>query len=332
MPALCRLRGLLSSGRLLAIAFGLPLLCQFLTPSAGAAAAPIALGAYIPGAPGDSSQIDAYRARVGADPAIVMWYQDWAHGDSSRFSRSNFDAVSGRGAMPLLTWEPWNYADGVDQSAYSLKAIAAGNHDAYITEWARDAGAWGKPFYLRFAHEMNGTWYPWAAGVNGNTAADYVAAWQHVVTIFRQQGATNVRWVWCANVVYAGSTPLSQLYPGDAWVDWVALDGYNWGTSQSWSGWQSLANVFVASHNELARLTGKPMMISEVASAEAGGNKATWITQGFLTDMAKRLPRVRAIIWFNENKEADWHITSSTPAANAFNKVATSAQYKGRLP
>lgn len=153
-----------------------------------------------------------------------------------------------------------------------------------------------------------------------------------MVTIFRQEGGSNVRWVWCANVVFDGSTPPNQLYPGDEWVDWVAIDGYNWGNTQSWSSWQSLADLFVPTHDEIGRLIGKPLMISEVSSTEKGGNKANWISQGFLTDMAKRLPRVRAVVWFNENKEADGEVNSSAASLRAWSKVATAAQYKGRLP
>ena len=310
----------------------LPLLFNLTVAQAGAAAAPIAFGAYIPGAQWDATQIDAYRSLVGTAPAIVMWYQDWAHADTSGFAAGSLDAVVARGAMPLVTWEPWDYAAGPNQPAYALGAINAGTYDAYIRGWARDAAAWGKPFYLRFAHEMNGNWYPWSVGVNGNTGADYVAAWRHVVAIFRQEGATNVRWVWCPNVIFDGSAPLATVYPGDAWVDWVALDGYNWGTSQTWSQWQSLTQVFAPSHDALAALTAKPMMIAEVASAEAGGDKANWIKRGFLTDLPKQLPRVRAVVWFNENKETDWRVNSSTSSLNAYRQVAASAQYKGRLP
>ena len=97
-----------------------------------------------------------------------------------------------------------------------------------MRRWATQIKAWGKPLMLRFAHEMNGDWYPWSEGVNGNGAGQYVAAYRRVVTLFRSVGATNVTWVWSPNVAYPGSVPLSRLFPGDGYVDRTGLDGYNW--------------------------------------------------------------------------------------------------------
>ena len=293
---------------------------------------PLALGAYIAGAPGDPARLDQFTSLVGVRPAIVMWYQDWAGSGVREFDPVKLDAVVARAAMPMITWEPWDPAAGAAQPAYALATIIAGNHDAYIRQWARDAASWGQPLYLRFAHEMNGTWYPWGIGVNGNTSAEYVAAWRHVVDIFRQEGATNVRWVWSPNVAYPGSTPFAQVYPGDAYVDWAGLDGYNWGTSQPWSQWASLASIFGASYDAVTRLTSKPLLLAETASTELGGDKAKWITQGLLTDVPSRFPRVRAVVWFHENKETDWRVNSSSSALAAYRKVASSSTYQGHLP
>ena len=78
--------------------------------------------------------------------------------------------------------------------------MIAGTHDAYIREFAEDARDWGHPFFLRFNWEMNGNWFPWSEGVNGNQPGEYVAAWRHVHDIFTEVGATNATWVWCPNV------------------------------------------------------------------------------------------------------------------------------------
>jgi hypothetical protein len=293
---------------------------------------PLALGAYISGAPWQSAKIDEFSSLTGATPSIVMWYQDWAHDGIREFDPAKMNAVAERGAMPMVTWEPWDHTGGPTQSAYALRTITAGEHDAYIRGWARDAALWGKPMYLRFAHEMNGNWYPWSSELNGNTAAEYVASWRRVVDIFRREGATNVRWVWSPNIAYDGSTPYAELYPGDGYVDWVGLDGYNWGITQPWSSWTSLEAVFDSSYNALVALTSKPMMIAETASTEMGGDKAAWIREGLLTTVPSRFPRVQAVIWFHEDKETDWRVNSSAAALDAHRAVVASPAYGGRLP
>jgi beta-mannanase len=275
--------------------------------------------------------MDEFSAMVGTPPSVVMWYQDWAHVGVRAFDPKKMDAVVSRGAAPMVSWEPWDHTGGVNQSNYTLRSINRGKHDAYIRQWARSAAAWGEPFYLRFAHEMNGDWYPWSPGVNGNTAPQYVSAWRRVVGIFRQEGATKVRWVWSPNVKYGDSTPFGRVYPGNSYVDWVGIDGYNWGTTSQGKSWQELAMVFGPSYDELAAMTDKPMMIAETASAESGGDKAAWIKKGLLEDVPSRLPRVRAVVWFHENKEADWRIDSSAGSLAAYKQAAETPMYRGRL-
>ena len=99
---------------------------------------------------------------------------------------------------------------------------------------------------LRFAHEMNLLSSDWGPGKEGNTASSYVDAWRHIVTIFRQEGADNVKWVWAPNVDYGGR-PFTQFFPGDEWVDYVALDGYNWGATGGES-WETFSQIFASSY------------------------------------------------------------------------------------
>lgn len=300
------------------------------------AAVPIALGAYVSGAPDNPLLLDQFIGMVGAPPAVVMWYQDWAN---SGFDPTRMTTVASRGLMPMVTWEPWDYTAGTQQPNFALARIVGGAYDAYIRQWARAAAAWGGIFYLRFAHEMNGNWYPWGAGVNGNTAQQYVAAWRRVVTLFRNEGVANVRWVWCPNITGTSQTKrggsasalFNQFYPGDAYVHWIGMDGYNWGTSQPLSSWQEIPTIFGTTYTALTKLTAKPLMIGETASAEQGGNKANWITNGFLQSIPAQFSRVRAVIWFDENKEADWRVNSSDAALTAYRGVAKSALYQGTL-
>lgn len=304
---------------------------MLLTQGAGeaAVAAPggtVLTGVTVNGSLGVIPELDAYQGSAGGKaPYVVMDYRDWAH--TPDFPAGFANLAASRGATPMLTWEPWDYSAGVNQPAYRLSAITAGTHDALIRRWAAQITAWGRPLMLRFAHEMNGDWYPWSEGVNGNTAGQYVAAYRHVVSVVRAAGATNVTWVWSPNVAYAGSVPISRLYPGDAYVDWTALDGYNFGTTRS-TGWQSFEQVFGASITQVRAVSRKPLMLGEVGSAEQGGDKAAWIADLF-TRMAAR-PEIRAYVWFNHDKEADWRIQSSDASRTAYAKAVAAARYVGQ--
>ncbi|MBT2513145.1 beta-mannanase [Arthrobacter sp. ISL-30] len=278
-------------------------------------------GVSTPGGPLASSELDAVATMVNESPSIVMSYKDF----SQAAPIADLNAVDARGAMSLITWEPWLWSgNGANQPAYALDRITAGDFDTYIRQWGTALASWGKPVMLRFAHEMNGNWYPWAEAANGNGAGDYVAAWRHVHDVVASTGATNVQWVWAPNVPYWGSTPLTGLYPGAGYVDVVALDGYNWGTSQSWSSWTSPSALFGEGLAALRSLApGKQIIISETASAEAGGSKATWNTD--LVSYLAAQSDVTGFVWFHHNKEVDWRINSSTSSTKAL-KAALSAR------
>lgn len=292
---------------------------------------PIAFGVTQPDAPRDPNQIDAVADQLGRMPAIVAWYQAW--GDSNRqFDPSLLESVSNRGAMPLITWEPWDPAAGVDQPSYHLGRIARGDFDAYIDSWATGLAAYGGPVYLRFAHEMNGTWYPWAVGTNGNTVDDYVSAWRHVHDRFDAAGAENVRWVWSPLATGPEDGHLTQAYPGDAYVDWVGLDGFNEGTTRPASIWRDFESIFGPAYTAIRALTDRPIMIPEIASAEEGGDKAAWVTDAFATQLPSYFPNIRAVVWFNRDKEADWRIDSSPASLAAFREVLANPYLQGTLP
>jgi beta-mannanase len=243
---------------------------------------------------------------------MVLMYKDFLQAPPL----VEMDAVRARGAVPLVTWEPWAWGGGINQPAYSLDRITAGDFDARLTQWGQALAAWGKPVMLRFAHEMNGNWYPWSEGVNGNQQGDYVPAWQHVHDVVAAAGASNVQWVWSPNVPYWGSTDLTGLYPGAGYVDVVALDGYNWGTSQTWSSWVQPQFLFGPGIAQLRTLApGKPILIAETASSEFGGSKAAWNTD--LVSYLAAQPDVMGFVWFHLQKETDWRINSSDSSASA---------------
>lgn len=299
-------------------------------------------GAWIDGdrwgygdAPWDARTIDRFEAQANQHVSILHWGQPWYWGNVPQpFHASNLEAVRRRGAIPLVSWASWELDRGGsnDQPAFQLQDIIAGSHDPYIRSWARGAKAWGEPFFLRFNHEMNGTWYPWSEARNGNRPGEYVRAWRHVHDIFASVGADNVTWVWSPNTVYPGSIPLAGLYPGDAYVDWVAIDGYNWGTNPiKPSGWRSFSQIFRPTYDSLGALApSKPVMIAEVGSSESGGSKAAWIADALSVQLPTAFPRIKALVWFDWNADGmDWVVESSDSARSAFAAGIASPSYVG---
>jgi beta-mannanase len=232
----------------------------------------------------------------------------------------------------LITWEPWQLPDDLpagvhpfDQPEFSVDKITLGLYDKYVRSWARTLADTKKLVYLRPMHEMNGNWYPWGGTTNGNSAAAFRQAWRYLREVFRQEGANNVTWVWCPYVRSVPDIPenaLESYFPGEDQVDWLGLDGYNWGTTQPWFSWERFADVFGPAYERLARLApGSPVMIAETGCTEEGGDKALWITEA-LESLASDLIRVQILVWFNLNKECDWRIDSSPNSLQAFQKEA----------
>jgi hypothetical protein len=293
---------------------------------------PRALGAFVPGAPHDPGALDRFRDMIYRPPTVVMWFDAW--GSSAAVTRNtvNLDliyAVAERGAVPMITWEPWDPFAGVDQPAYRLASIAQGDFDAYINAWAYRLAAYGGPVLIRFAHEMNAPWYPWGIRVDYNTAEEYIGAWRHIRALFDAAGAYNVRWVWCVDAGSRHHTNIAAAYPGDDVVDWVALDGYNWGTSLPDSYWRPMRDVFGEAYNQLTTMTGRPLMISEIGCADQGGDKAEWIRTA-LSEVPTLFPRIMALCWFNEAGDvADWRVESSTWSLDAFRAEVARPEWQG---
>jgi Glycosyl hydrolase family 26 len=297
---------------------------------------PIALGAYIVDfglrAPNDPAAITKYARLVGRTPAVIMYYQTWG-GPYRQWSDRLANNVISRGATPMITWEPWN---GINPDPwYKLTRITSGEFDRYIRRWAKAARLWGHPFFLRFAHEMNGNWTPWGTAPGNrerNAPADYIAAWRHVHDIFTRLNVTNAVWVWSPNTIHPHSTPLALVYPGNRYVDWTGLSVFNWGPPKS--RWGSLTSLLAPFYAALANVSSKPMIIGELGSTERGGNKAAWIRQGLLKDLPELFPRIRVVVWFDLNRrdQRDWRVNSSATSLAAWRQVVASPLFHAQGP
>ncbi|MFE9656576.1 glycoside hydrolase family 26 protein [Micromonospora sp. NPDC006431] len=297
------------------------------------------IGAFTQKGPYDFTALDTFTAAAKHQPQVMLFSAGWA---ADQFDRTPFDRIKDRGMLPMLGWEPWDYrldeaarkkrlpAREIDklrsnQPAYRLSRIARGDFDSYLRSWAEGIKSLGYPVAIRFAHEMNGFWYPWCESVNGNRKGDYVKAWRHVHDLFQTAGATNVSWVWSPNARWSRSTPkLSALYPGDDYVDWVGATGY-YGTG-AFSRYRSFDSIFNPTIKEIRTFSSKPMVITETGASDGHKRKAEWIKEAF-----RALPGhkdIIGLIWFEVNKELDWRIVSSSAAAKAFAQSVAGPRYQ----
>jgi beta-mannanase len=258
--------------------------------------------------------------------SLLEWGEAWSdanarHPGLQPFPSTLAERVRQRGQLPVISWGSYAAGGGTDQPAFRLQRIIDGAYDRFIRAWASAAAAWAHPLLLRFDWEMNGTDSPYSEAANGNHAGQFVPMWRHVHALFAAEGATNVQWVWNPDVGYAGSIPLDRLYPGDNVVDWVGLDGYNWGRNPARpnNSWRRFGQVFGSALAELQRLApNKPVLIGETASTEYGGSKAAWITGAFRA-IVHDFPSLRGVVWFNKNADGmDWVVQSSRSATDAF--------------
>jgi hypothetical protein len=280
-------------------------------------------------APWDMNALTEFEASVGKNVSLLAFYSPFADCNRSPCEFFGFpgvpmESIRRQGVIPFFSWSSSAATrDDVRQPAFQLSDVIGGTYDSFIESFAENAREWGHPFFLRFNWEMNGFWFPWGDGVNGNKDGEFVTAWRHVHDIFTRLGANNATWVWCPNIALARRLQnLRKFYPGSAYVDWTCLDGFNWGTTANSPGWLSFNEIFRSTYKRLLKVAPhKPLVIGETASEERGGSKAKWIRNA-LRVIPAQYPKARAVIWFDEKKQArHWPVASSKAAQAAFNSA-----------
>lgn len=276
----------------------------------GALKAPDGLlwGAYDGGFPQSMEGFADLEKRLGATFPIVSFYQAWGDLPEHQFPTAMMETIAEIGSIPMVTWEPWVTTFDREVRTHlpplhgrelgSLAAIARGDYDFHIVRWAEEAAAYRKPFFLRFAHEMNDPYrYPWGPQ-NGNRAGDFVDAWRHVHLLFQKKGATNVLWVWSPHL----SMPwLEYYFPGADEVDWVGFGVLNYGEIASWSKWWSVDEIISRQYPALLSFK-KPLIITEFGTLARGGDPRRWFAEG-REALESRYRGVHAIVLFNQTHD-----------------------------
>jgi hypothetical protein len=290
----------------------------------------VALGAFNEGDIlwGDTSPVDEYTSLVGAPPLIINVFHpfkwestyvsleaDYLNRVQSRFPKS----------VIMVTWEP-----NATRSA-PLHSIIEGTHDVYVRSCAQEIKAFGKRILIRFAHEMNGTWYAWC----GNPAK-YKDAWNKMRLLFAAEGAADAEWVWCPSIEapsYSASYPMAAYYPGDSSVEWLGLDGYNWATSHGdpWFTFDELMRPNIDSLESIS--STKRVIIGETGCHDGGGNKALWIQQMHQSLRAHTYPSIAGVCYFNSNKDgANWRVDTSAESLAAYSEMVQDPYMQASLP
>lgn len=313
---------------------------------AGVAHAGAMLGAYVDYDGWNTSVIDQFNADAAKPLAVINLFSSFDQGWGNLNTQAS--NIVSRNATPMITWMP---VTSNRPEANLLGEITAGQWDSYINGWISNLKLWQASYpadkrptvLLRFAHEFNGNWYPWSNDPNG-----LQAAWRYLHNRFAQAGVSGVEWVWCANNVSVDSyNDVGRYYPGNDVVNWTALDGYNWGSNYSFTQWKGFAETFSIPYAKLVSTwPDKPVLLAEVASAEptdlpnpaygqdgsdsdAGQSKEAWV-QDMYTRIMTEYPAIRAVAWFNTNKELNWALNGvGNTGLGAYNSLVANPYYAG---
>lgn len=274
-------------------------------------------------APGSVTGLREFANAAGKPPGVWMYWRDW----SAPLSAADIEKASAQKVVPMIAWEPWTFGlRNEAASEFSLDTIIDGDWDELIDESAAAVVEADRTVVIRFAHEMNGTWYPWGVGVNGNGPGDYATAWRHVWERFEAAGANeHAIWVWSPNNVRRTPAPLGPLFPGDRYVDLVGMSGFLGYGNITETDWPDYTASFAATTLHVRTFTEKRFLITEMAALEKGTIKPQWIESVF--DGIESNPEILGFLWFNIAKDVDWRITSSEKSRSVFASRVANGQY-----
>ncbi len=232
------------------------------------------------------------------------------------------------GTVLIISWNPSRplLKYPLNQQDYRLYTIFQGKHDDYINKWIVQLKKWRRPVVIRFAPEMNGDWTPW--GTQFNTRSDYKRAYRHIFNKFEAAGVKNVSWMWSPNEADENED-ITDWYPGDKYVDWVGLSGFNWGIRGIDKRWRSFEQIYHRSF-VLLKDINKPISLTELSCIEDekdSSRKANWILDGYNVNRFK-FPKVKIIVWANIiSHNIDWRVNSSPSSLAAFRIAVDNSYY-----
>jgi hypothetical protein len=303
---------------------------------ADAAGGQVIFGAAQAASPGTTSQqaVTALESSVGRHLAVIRIYDNW----DTVFPNSYTDWLKSTGHTVFLSVKPRRTNGSTISWASIASARPGGAVYADILRWAANVKAFGSHIYFAFNHEPD----VHSSAVFGKPS-DFIAAWDNVVTTFRAAGVTNAEYAWTVAesnffVAPTDSRYAPKFYPGDAWVNDIAVDAYNMyclrkdGVYQQ--PWRSLAQV-LAPLMQFASLHPAPgLVLAEWGSpedAKAPGRKAQWFADAQQLFKQPAYARFKAILYWNQKSSnfvnCDFRVNTSASSLQAFSAMANDPFY-----
>lgn len=247
---------------------------------------------------------------------FIMTYKTFPSAEP--FPIQDIEKMYDEGRVVMLTLQPFTK----DLQWIAVPEFIEGKHDEKIIELAEKLKSLDEPIFIRPINEMNGDWDPWCAWFFGKDTDLYIKAWQHIISLMREHGGDKLQFVWNPHdrsyPDFNWNNP-HMYYPGDDYVDWVGLTGYNNGTSHPGDIWREFDSIYTPIYNDyLRRYSSKPFMITEFSTNEVGGDKSKWITDGFKS-LAEKYHNIKIAVWF-DGRDGLWEyqIDSSEKAFTAY--------------
>jgi endoglucanase len=252
--------------------------------------------------PAQLQQLATFNAGLERPLSIVHLYQQWTNLTPDRQIRRVLDL----GAIPMIDWKCGD----------SDADIIAGVDDSMIVGFAQRLAALQAPIFLRWYYEPN---FPKSANyarcIGDLGPAGYKAAFRHIHQLFVSAGATNVAFVWC--LAMAGwDRHWLDYYPGAAYVDWIAADGYNRSKSPARTAFGDKFRKWYRKFS--APRFGKPLMVSETgASSDVQQSYLNEVPGDILGTNAPQnaFPLIRAFVYFDAPGRLPYQFSADGQAA-----------------
>jgi hypothetical protein len=278
--------------------------------------------------PGTQQGTTTLEATIGRRLAAIRVYYNW----NSPWPDGNLTWFVNNGYTPLLSVK----SERTDQTFVQWRSVANAQPGSTlyndIVRWATRIKSLGTHVYFTFNHE------PETALNSSGDGADFIAAWRKVISVFRAQGVTNADYVWIMTAFSFKAQDRRRAidwYPGEAYLDYVGADAYNWytcrpGTKNPWNSLESLLNpmrLFAQGK------TIKGLMVPEWASTEDPAQpkrKAQWITDARALFKKPGWEGFKALLYYNKSSKyanCRWFVDSSQASLTAFSGMANDVYY-----